>query len=374
MQTNLLDYLDNWSQHSKLVPFIPSSKASICIAGVSITRNVARRLRLAASSPAIEQHIMSKNGWNNGVFRSIDWGSQSTALNTLEYTQELFAIKWAHNLLPTRRHMKRIGQAESDLCPSCFATIETAPHIFTCERRVEWQASFIDSLRKLLQKLHTQPDLKTTLLLGIRAALTDSDYVMPTEDKEACFARLVDSQNAIGWMQLLRGRFSLHWIQLQQAHIDQEEEISSKKFTGARWLKKVINLIWNHLYRAWKLRNADLHGVDSADKELKATAKLRPAIVALYDSAAHLDYMDKRMFELPLQDRLRARSTEQVAWINIVTPTVRQAKAEAAHLLQHTQRDIREFLIRPAQLVPRPHDVQIDEQQTIPRLQTGPMT
>jgi hypothetical protein len=32
--------------------------------------------------------------------------------------------------------------------------------------------------------------------------------------------------------------------------IDQEEEISSNRPTGARWLKKVINLIWNHLYTA----------------------------------------------------------------------------------------------------------------------------
>jgi hypothetical protein len=121
---------------------------------------------------------------------------------------------------------------------------------------------------------------------------------------------------------LLRRRFSHHWIQLQQDH--------------ARWFKKVINLIWNNLYRAWKLRNAYRHGVDSADRELKAKAKLRPAIVALYDSAAHFDYMDKCMFELQLPDRLREWSTEEVAWINIVTTIVCQAKKEAAHLLQHT--------------------------------------
>ena len=51
------DYLENWSEPSKIVPFIPSSHASISIAGVTITRNVARRLRLAASSPALEKHL-----------------------------------------------------------------------------------------------------------------------------------------------------------------------------------------------------------------------------------------------------------------------------------------------------------------------------
>jgi hypothetical protein len=43
------EYLDNWSDPTKIVPFIPASKASIFIAGVTIIRNVARRL---AASPA----------------------------------------------------------------------------------------------------------------------------------------------------------------------------------------------------------------------------------------------------------------------------------------------------------------------------------
>ena len=164
------DFLDNWSEPSKLVSFIPASKASVAIAGVTITRNLARRLRQAASSPALQEHIMLKNGWNDWIFHSIDWNAQAKALNTLEYNQELFVTKWAHNLLPTRRHMERIGKAESDLCPSCLETIETAPHIFACERRVEWQATFLDSLRKLLATLYTQPDLQMILMVGIQGA------------------------------------------------------------------------------------------------------------------------------------------------------------------------------------------------------------
>jgi hypothetical protein len=81
------DYLDNWAVSSQVVPFIPASQASISIAGVSITRNVARRLRQAASSPALANHIMSTNGWNDWIFNSIDWDSQAKALNTLEHTQ-----------------------------------------------------------------------------------------------------------------------------------------------------------------------------------------------------------------------------------------------------------------------------------------------
>jgi hypothetical protein len=88
----------------------------------------------------------------------------------------------------------------------------------------------------------------------------------------------------------------------------------------------------------------------------KRKAKLRPAIVALYQTADKLDYLDKRLFELPLDKRLELKSHEQAAWVNVTTPTVRQAKAEAADKIQRTQRDIREFFIRPAAqtAAPRP--------------------
>ena len=83
----------NWSEPSKLVPFIPASKASIAIDGVTITRNLAWRLRQAASSPALQKHIMEKNGWNDWIFHSINWDAQAKALSTLEYNQELFITK-----------------------------------------------------------------------------------------------------------------------------------------------------------------------------------------------------------------------------------------------------------------------------------------
>jgi hypothetical protein len=100
--------------------------------------------------------------------------------------------------------VKRIRQAESDLCPSCLETIETAPHMFGCEQCVEWQATFLTSLRKLLAKLCTQPDLQMILMVGIQGALQDDPlFDMPTDNREQSFETLVSSQNDIGWSHLL---------------------------------------------------------------------------------------------------------------------------------------------------------------------------
>jgi hypothetical protein len=252
--------------------------------------------------------------------------------------------------------MKRIKQAESDLCPFCLATEKTAPHIFACSHRDLWHAEFIGSFRKVLDKLNTQPDLKMMLLQGISGAIHDPTFELSTTDREASFEILVSSQNDIGWSQMLRGRFSLHWPQLQQAHIDQHDEICGEKFTGPRWLEHVLFHIWTSLYLAWKLRNADLHGIDKADQEAKRKANLKPLVVALYKAADSLNYLDKRLIALDLDDRLGLRSSKQTAWINVVSPTVRQAKAEAAAKLRNTQHDIRKYFTQhvQAQIIVRP--------------------
>jgi hypothetical protein len=116
-------------------------------------------------------------------------------------------------------------------------------------------------------------------------------------------------------------------------HADKSANICSKTRSGDSWLKQVLHHVWLHLHLAWKLRNADLCSIDKADEELKREAKLRPKIVA--------PCLDKHLFASDLDKRLDdTGSSEQTAWINLVTPTVRQAKAEADDHLSKSQQDI----------------------------------
>ena len=80
----------------------------------------------------------------------------------------------------------------------------------------------------------------------------------------------------------------------------------------------------------------------------QAETRLKPAIVALYRAGKKLNYLNRHIFELPLLARLDLKSHEQTAWINLHTPTVRQAQAEAVDKLQKTQRDIQSYFILSA--------------------------
>jgi hypothetical protein len=165
---------------------------------------------------------------------------------------------------------------------------------------------------------------------------------------------------------MLCGRFSHHWVQLQQDNIDRNDEVSSLKFTGHRWPQKVLHHIWTHPHMAWTLRNADLHGIDAADQEEKCKAKLKPDVVALHAKADKLLHLDKQLFKLPLKLRLRTKSKEQLAWINVVSPTVQTTRAEADDHVKKSQPDIRNYFLGHGPVL-----AQIPTRSPIPRLRDG---
>lgn len=128
-------YLDRYADPSKIVPFIPASKArSLTIYDKTITRCFANRLRQAPSSPALCKRLMTRNNWTRSTFQSINWEVPGKALDTLEKSAQTFILKLAQYHLPTHRHMQKIGQAKTDKCPACLHITETDWHILSCTR------------------------------------------------------------------------------------------------------------------------------------------------------------------------------------------------------------------------------------------------
>jgi hypothetical protein len=225
-------HLDNYAEPSKIIPFIPPSQASLTIKGETITRRYANRFRLEASSPDLRKRMILRYKWNNQIFQSINWEVPDKALSTLEHSPQIFITKFAHEHLPTRKHMKRLGEAETDKCPACLQTTETAWHILSCEKRSAWRNRLIKDLKELLNHINTQPDVSLILIQGIRGALNDPEYQMNTEHRETRFQYLVEAQNRIGWQHMLKGRCSHHWIQIQQHHIQLDPDIDESKQSG----------------------------------------------------------------------------------------------------------------------------------------------
>jgi hypothetical protein len=362
------DYLDNYADPSKLVPFIPASQASLTIHGTTITRRYAQRLRQAANSPRICKRLMARNAWNIQTFRSINWDAPEKALATMENSSQIFIVKFAHAHLPTRRHMYRMKRAETDKCPACNHIVETDWHILSCPRRSLWREELLSTLGDLLDINKTQPDIALILLQGIRGALANQHFQMNPNNREPLFRTLVNAQNKIGWQHLLKGRFSKHWTQIQDRHIMDEPDIDHEKQSGDRWLKLVLNHLWTLIWQVWLIRNEDLHGRDKDENERKRLEKLHPRVVALYAKKDSLLARDKTILALPIQDRMQLHSRELATWVNLVTPTIKRAITDAEHYLRATNHTIHDFLA-PARPDPLTTNELVNELRPVPRMQ-----
>jgi hypothetical protein len=268
--------------------------------------------------------------------------------------------------------MKRLGEAESDKCLACHHTTETAWHILSCDNRDEWRKTLYKNIADVLYINKTQPDLTLILIQGVREAIKDPNYQMDESNRETRFQLLIHAQNMIGWNHLLKGRFSHHWIQCQQAHIYMDPDTDSTKQSGEIWLKRVLNCTWTTIWKAWLIRNDDLHGRDRQQREKKRIEKLTPRIRALYAKADTLLAADRDIFSIPLATRLTFPSGELKTWINLVTPTVRRAINDANEHLRCTNQTITQCLnTRPDPLT---RNEQVNELQPIPRMTKGSKT
>jgi hypothetical protein len=127
------------------------------------------------------------------------------------------------------------------------------------------------------------------------------------------------------------------------------ELLDREKQSGGRWLKPpVLHHLWTVVWQVWLTRNDDdLHGRNSDEKEHKRLKKLRPRITALHAKQDSLLDSDKRIFELPIHDRMLLHSRELKTWAGLVTPTVKRALADAEQHLCDTNCTTTEFQPRP---------------------------
>jgi hypothetical protein len=262
--------------------------------------------------------------------------------------------------------MTRLKQAETDKCPSCLHLVETAWHIFSCPNRSLWRNKLLSTLADTLRINKTQPDLTLILLQGVRGALHNPTFQMPVGPREPVFQFLVAAQNQIGWDHLLKGRFSHHWLQVQQLHIHLNPDIDDTKQSSERWLKRILHHIWTSLWQGWLARNEALHGHDRNSRARKRLEKITPQVVALYAQAGTLLAADRDIFDIPIERRLQSHIREIETWVRLVTPTVKRAVADANQLLHTTNHTMHTYLIPRAD--PLTVNEQVNELRPVSRL------
>ena len=136
-------------------------------------------------------------------------------------------------------------------------------------------------------------------------------------------ADVAASQAAIGWHQLLKGRFSKLWAATQDRYLGSRTTV---KTNGSLWVTRLIETVFIEWLKMWKLRNEDRHG---QDKESRRKAETRQTIRELEQFyAAHNGVVTSRLqwiFKEPLEERRERNVGIIIQWLNTWKPIVEKS-------------------------------------------------
>jgi hypothetical protein len=173
--------------------------------------------------------MQTKYKWTDTATQGINWASHKQAVSSWTYPHHkesltksppTFLRKFLHGWLATGKMVARYNATlYPKECQSCQHPVEDQTHFLRCNVRFDWQNKFRDSLCKHSTNADTDPMPTEIMLEGIIRWLTETPYAnlrrgMPTQYQE-----LHAQQAAIGWDQMLYGRWSEHWRIIQQQHL-----------------------------------------------------------------------------------------------------------------------------------------------------------
>ncbi len=110
---------------------LPTSHAMLRIGDKWITSHHRQHIHWEHHAYALREYCMTKYGWDNDTFDSIDWGAIKRVRSRCTPTQQMQTSKILHDWLPPVMHMlsHMTGNAQ---CPGCSCPNEMIQHLLHC--------------------------------------------------------------------------------------------------------------------------------------------------------------------------------------------------------------------------------------------------
>ena len=275
-------------------------------------------------------YYQEKHGWSEKTLYSIDWDAYKGARNQYKYNDIAFTTKLCCRWLATCYHKHKLNPLESDKCIACDE-VETQDHLFRCRSRSKWRDDFITGLDKMLDKYQTETSVRIAIITGLKDWL----HYRPN----SCSW---DPQKDIRWEQFFTGFISAEWGYKQQEHYDQ---IRERKLTSVTWGMKLIQCMWQHAKKAWKLRNDLVHGKEdpNSDAAKRFRADLEIKVRNLYSYSDKLYEGDRDLLSMPLEERLQAKTSVLDKWYEDTYQIMQICIRDYVNRTKEGTHDIRRF-------------------------------
>ena len=252
----------------------------------------------------------------------IDWPGLSTAMQDAPLRTRRWISKFNTEHCGVASTLLRWRETESAVCPRCPHTPETTSHVLQCHGQHSdtiWNRS-LNRLAQTLYRQHTDPELISTLINGLRTWHSGSPPQCYSTNP--ILRQAFSAQTSIGWENALRGFLSHHWRATQALY--RQSLLHDRHFATNRWISALIRALWNTAWDQWDYRNSILHTPHLTHHQA-LVQQLDSAITQEYNrGTAHLSALSARLFRRPLSSLLARPLRYRQHWLHSVE-TARQA-------------------------------------------------
>ena len=137
---------------------------------------------------------------------------------------------------------------------------------------------------------------------------------------------LIKQQAAVGWKQLILGRFVHEWSILQEEFLRSMPN-RPKHSSGTRWVIGVTSVVWKHLRKEWETQNSARHGIDDETKEKARIEQAQREIVTMYEMKNDVLPRDRELFYATTEEHFE-KETSSLAlrqWLSTWKPVLLQS-------------------------------------------------
>jgi hypothetical protein len=274
----------------------PTSLITIYINHSAILSCLHETIWIAQHTIPVNQYLQTKYNWSPNTIDLIDWPLHATILANTQQ-RRIFLLKYTLQWLPVASH--RSMTPNHPTCMRCNICNKTQHHWYECGHDdIFNQQCHLDTI-SVLQNSGLHPSLQTLVL---RATSCVAD---PFTQEASLVAH---HQQMIGWDQFLRGRIAKTWVTTQNQLTNQTD--------GHKTLNKILQHIFNIMYKKWIRRITAIHGNDTMINERKFQTFLVPRMDYLLDKKRLLPAQDQQILDFDRTDFLNQPHTTVEKWLD----------------------------------------------------------
>ena len=294
----------------------PAGRVQISCQNEPVYDGIHKKTRDVNNDETLILYLQERFKWSTCTFDTIWWSIHGKTLQRYKPIQRLVLQKFCMDHWACNHRVAVRGDEEMKWCDVCHHTEETSAHILQCNhiQRQAAREELLKDIARYMKRTGTSVEIHECIVQGLQAWLAGNEppqLETIVQNPSFTLRKAYTTQHTIGWRHFFKGRLSIHWSTLVNGDNlapYNENEVSTipKNRNPESWGGGLINVLWQHVLKFWKLRNdsvVELYKQRGMTKEQFIT--IRAAIKEQQSGAVshqHQDWFNKTQEEFRQMD------------------------------------------------------------------------